>query len=310
MASTISILVPGVLPLPLPRGETGAAQTATQTAAAPLPVPGVIVPVSLPAPLTQAVLRLLPPVPPATPRADATTHLSLPLIATASLLAETVLAPRDEASERVSPAGWIFPPLPPAETTDAQRACSALSSGLLTPALLRQAYGLDAGIAATSNPDAALIQIVRQTAALIGYRLAIAVEFKQISRKDLFGIGEAPDTPLALLAQSFLPAILSELPFRDHRIMLAMATTRTSFVPTPRIVLHLPYQTSDARIAAASAGYRRLYDPAARDRAPFTLRPCNLALTPEVTVSGLQLSAPILVDGHHWGCLRLAYRRD
>ncbi len=312
MANAISALASSALLLPLPRINTDVA--APTVPAAPTVTPRALTLPPFPTPLAQAILQLLPAMTSISPRAEAAptnvNAVQTP-IAVMTIPIEARFPVTEAAPERsLAQIFQLQTPTPAAGNDDAQRAWAALSSGLLTPTLLRQAYGPDDDASASADPDAALIRAAQEAAAFIGNRLKVSVEFEQISLPDLFSIKESADSPLAALVERFMPAILGDLLLRDERIMLAMATTRTSFVPTSRIALRLPYVSGSAQTDAASRGHRRLYDASARERTPFTQRACSIRLAEGVVISGIQIATPILVDGRHWGCLRLAYRRN
>lgn len=169
--------------------------------------------------------------------------------------------------------------------------------------------------------DAALIAEVQARAAQISATFEAGLERGEISRNTLFDHrylpipGSAPPqfmAPFTEFADRVLPPIQEPALECDARIVFCAAVDRNGYLPTHNRKFSHP-QGDDPDWNMAHSRNRRIFDDrvglkAGRNQLPFLLQVYRRDMGGGKFVTMNDLSAPILVNGKHWGGLRLAYR--
>ena len=171
------------------------------------------------------------------------------------------------------------------------------------------------------SPDTPLIRVVVDTAARIGNEFASAIRRREITVSQLFdeNYREIPGsnppqymTAYTTFTDRLLPPIQDPLQKMDPRIVFCVAWAKGGYLPT-----HNPdyshRQGSDAEWNAAHCRNRRLFDDravrkVAENRKPFLLQTYRRDMGGGKFALMKDLSAPIMVDGRHWGAFRMGYR--
>lgn len=169
--------------------------------------------------------------------------------------------------------------------------------------------------------DTALIDKVIGTADEISRRFSQAVARGDISLHDLFDTAYAPiegSNPPQVMAKftrltdSLLPELQEAVLASDQRIVFCAAVDQNGYLPTHNAKFSKP-QSADPVWNAANCRNRRIFDDrvglaAGRNRERFLLQTYRRDMGGGTFALMKDISAPITVDGRHWGGLRLAYR--
>ncbi|MGB0498583.1 MAG: hypothetical protein ACPGID_09605, partial [Rubricella sp.] len=169
--------------------------------------------------------------------------------------------------------------------------------------------------------DTRFIEAARSIAARIGERFSQAVASGEITSADLFSDAyrPIPDTnpqqlmaPFTAFADRVLPEYQEPALELDPRVVFCAAVDRNGYLPTHNRVFSKP-QGDDPDWNASNSRNRRLFDDrvgakAGRNTEPFLLQVYRRDMGGGAFVMMKDLSVPIMVDGRHWGGLRLAYR--
>ena len=127
--------------------------------------------------------------------------------------------------------------------------------------------------------------------------------------------GSAPQqvmAPFTVLCDRHLPEIQEAAAGFDDRVVFCAAVDRNGYLPTHNRKFSQP-QGPDPVWNAAHSRNRRIFDDrvglkAGRSTAPFLLQVYRRDMGGGSFMMMKDVSAPILVQGRHWGGLRLAYR--
>ncbi len=171
-----------------------------------------------------------------------------------------------------------------------------------------------------SNLDQPLIDAVKERAERISALFEQAVQQRQISASDLFSAtykdipGSNPVqkmAPFTRLTDRLLPPIQEEALTLDPRIVFCAAVDRSGYLPTHNLKFSKP-QGRDPVWNTANCRNRRVFDDrvglgAARSTAPFLMQIYRRDMGGGQFAMMKDVSAPIIVNGRHWGGLRLAY---
>lgn len=177
--------------------------------------------------------------------------------------------------------------------------------------------GVTAG-GASSN--ARFIETVRKDAARIGTMFEEAIAKGEITEARLFDqrYDPIPGTdprqvmaPYTALCDKLLPQVQETALEFDPKIVFCAAVDRNGYLPTHNRKFSQP-QGSDPVQNAAKSRNRRIFDDrvglkAGRNTEPFLLQVYRRDMGGGEFRMMKDLSAPILVNGRHWGGLRLAY---
>ena len=168
--------------------------------------------------------------------------------------------------------------------------------------------------------DAPMIALVQSIAARMGGAMKAAVAEGRISAPDLFDMRYRPipgTQPLQVLApfsaftDRLFPPFQDSALKSDPRVVFCAAVDRNGYLPTHNRKFSAP-QGADPVWNAANCRNRRIFDDrvglaAGRSTAPFLMQIYRRDMGGGSFRMMKDLSAPITVNGRHWGGLRLAY---
>lgn len=172
-----------------------------------------------------------------------------------------------------------------------------------------------------ASEDAGFIDLVRELADQVGQAFARGVSQGAITLQALFDRRYRPipgTDPQQLLApfteftDRVLPAFQEPALDHDRRVVFCAAVDTNGYLPTHNRKFSAPQGDDPVRNAAHSRN-RRLFDDrvglkAGRNTAPFLLQTYRRDMGGGNFVLMKDVSAPIRVQGRHWGGLRLAFR--
>lgn len=172
-----------------------------------------------------------------------------------------------------------------------------------------------------ANEDARMIALAKRGAGDIGAAFESAIAQGRISETDLFtrvytSIPQSDPAqmlaPFTQLTDRILPAIQEPLLESDNRIVFCAAVDRNGYLPTHNRKFS-QQQGPDSAWNAANCRNRRIFDDraglrAGRSGAPFVLQIYRRDMGGGSFVLMKDLSAPIHVNGRHWGGFRIGYR--
>jgi len=175
----------------------------------------------------------------------------------------------------------------------------------------------DCGAVTTDTP---FIEAVQRGAARLSQALEQAVAERRISMADLFDEKYVPVpgsnpaqvmTRFVALTDELFPPVQEELLAFDPKVIFCAAVDRNGFLPTHNLKFSQP-QGADPVWNAANARNRRIFNDrtglaAGRNERRFLLQTYRRDMGGGHRVLMKDLSAPIIVQGRHWGGLRLAY---
>jgi methyl-accepting chemotaxis protein len=175
----------------------------------------------------------------------------------------------------------------------------------------------DCGAVTTDTP---FIEAVQRGAARLSKALEQAVAEGRISMADLFDEKYVPVpgsnpaqvmTRFVALTDELFPPVQEELLAFDPKVIFCAAVDRNGFLPTHNVKFSQP-QGADPVWNAANARNRRIFNDrtglaAGRNERRFLLQTYRRDMGGGHRVLMKDLSAPITVQGRHWGGLRLAY---
>ena len=170
------------------------------------------------------------------------------------------------------------------------------------------------------TPDTPFIEAVQRGAARLSAALEQAVAQGRISLADLFDekyqpvAGSNPaqvSTRFVALTDELFPPVQEELLAFDRKVVFCAAVDRNGYLPTHNMKFSQP-QGADPVWNAANARNRRIFNDrtglaAGRNERRFLLQTYRRDMGGGQRVLMKDLSAPITVQGRHWGGLRLAY---
>ena len=169
--------------------------------------------------------------------------------------------------------------------------------------------------------DAPFIDLARAKADEVSELFTTAVARGKISMADLFDesyreiAGSNPrqvTTRFTAFADHVLPAVQEPVLGFDQRIAFCAAVDRNGYLPTHNSIYSQP-QGSDPVWNAANCRNRRIFDDrtglsAGRSTKPFLLQTYRRDMGGGQFALMKDCSAPITVNGRHWGGLRVAFR--
>ena len=190
-------------------------------------------------------------------------------------------------------------------------------AGLLTVSETLIELTAETGI---ETPDTPFIKAVMQTAKKISEAFEQAVARGELSLADLFDRAYQPvpgsdpqqfTTRYIQLADRILPGLQEPLLALDQRVVFCAAVDTQGYLPTHNKKFSQP-QGSDPAWNAAHARNRRIFNDrtglaAGSHQKPFLLQTYRRDMGGGQYAMMKDVSAPIMVEGRHWGGLRLAY---
>lgn len=175
--------------------------------------------------------------------------------------------------------------------------------------------------AGVETADAPFIDLARAKADEISEAFETAVQRGEIGMSDLFDenyrevAGSNPKqvtTRFTAFADKALPVIQEPVLSFDKRIAFCAAVDRNGYLPTHNRIYSQP-QGDDPVWNAANCRNRRIFDDrtglsSGRSTAPFLLQTYRRDMGGGKFVMMKNVSAPITVNGRHWGGVRIAYQ--
>lgn len=170
--------------------------------------------------------------------------------------------------------------------------------------------------------DSPYIHAAQQAAAQIARLLEDAVRTGAISLAELFDEQYRPiagtnppqfETRFVALADRLFPQVQEKLLELSPKVVYCIAVDRNGYVPTHNRKYCQPQRPGDVVWNTAHSRYRRIFNDrtglaSARNRRPFLLQTYRRDMGGGRFVLMKEASAPIEVQGRHWGGLRLAYQ--
>ena len=171
------------------------------------------------------------------------------------------------------------------------------------------------------NSDSSIIELCQSTAAKIGALFERAIADGETSLANLFDEKYVPIprtdpqqmmTKFVALTDAKLPPIQEDLLSADPRITFCAAVDRNGYLPTHNLVYSKP-QGPDSVWNAANCRNRRVFNDrtglsAGRNKRPFLLQTYRRDMGGGTFVLMKDVSAPISVNGRHWGGLRIGFK--
>lgn len=169
--------------------------------------------------------------------------------------------------------------------------------------------------------DSPYIHAAQEAAAEISQLLEQALERGQIDRAKLFDeqyrpiVGTQPAqhlTQFVDLADRLFPAVQERLLGFSAKVVYCIAVDRNGYVATHNKKYCQPQRSGDLVWNTANSRYRRIFNDrtglaSARNQRPFLLQTYRRDMGGGNFVLLKEVSAPIMVNGRHWGGLRLAF---
>lgn len=169
--------------------------------------------------------------------------------------------------------------------------------------------------------DTPYIELAQEVAGQVAQALEQALAGGQISLQDLFDEQYTPipgSEPLQhvtrfnTITDSILPSIQEAALNRLPQVVFCIATDRNGYIPTHNKKYCHEQRKGDVVWNTANSRWRRIFNDrtglaSARNRRPFLLQTYRRDMGGGRFVMLKEASAPIIVQGRHWGGLRLAY---
>ena len=170
--------------------------------------------------------------------------------------------------------------------------------------------------------DTPYVMAVKRGAAAIGAAFSAALAEGRISRTDLFSRSYTPIpgsdpqqvmAPFTTLCDAVLPAIQEPMLALSPRIVFCAAVDVNGYLPTHNRVFSHPQRPGQPDWNAANCRNRRIFNDrvglsAGKNTGAFLMQSYRRDMGGGQFALMKDVSAPIMVDGQHWGGLRLAYR--
>ena len=169
--------------------------------------------------------------------------------------------------------------------------------------------------------DMPFIRTAQQAADEIAALLETALANGQISQTDLFDEnyrpvdGTAPQqhtTRFCQLTDRLFPAVQEKTLAFSDKIVFCIAADRNGYIATHNRKYCQPQRPGDTVWNTANSRYRRIFNDrtglaSARNKRPFLLQTYRRDMGGGTFVVMKEAAAPIVVNGRHWGGLRLAF---
>jgi methyl-accepting chemotaxis protein len=208
--------------------------------------------------------------------------------------------------------------------TDMRGSASALDSALKrSEAFLQASESLieiiaDAGV---ETPDSVYIRTAQQVAAQVAQLFEGALRSGAIGAAELFDEhyvpipGSNPQqhlTKFVALAERLLPQVQEKV-LEIDKVVFCIAVDRNGYIPCHNRQYNQPQRPGDVAWNTAHSRGRRIFNDrtglsSARNQRPFLLQTYRRDMGGGNFVVMKEAAAPIVVDGRHWGGLRLAFK--
>lgn len=176
--------------------------------------------------------------------------------------------------------------------------------------------------AGVETPDSPYIRTACDVAATISALFVKHVAAGDIGMDDLFDRqyrqipGSKPVQAMTRFTEftdRILPDVLEPVLAGNERIAFCVAVDENGYLPTHNRKFSQPQRLGDADWNTANCRNRRIFDDrvglaAGRNTQPFLVQTYRRDMGAENFVLMKDISAPIVVDGRHWGGLRVAVR--
>jgi methyl-accepting chemotaxis protein len=170
--------------------------------------------------------------------------------------------------------------------------------------------------------DTLYIKAVQELAAEISTRFEQGISNREVSQADLFDRSYQPilgTNPAQVMAHCVrftdrvLPPFQERLLDLSKDVVFCAAVNTDGYLPTHNIKFNQPQRRDDPKWNAVNSRNRRIFDDrvglaAGRSKRPFLLQAYRRDMGDGKFVMMKDVSAPIMVNGRHWGGIRLAYR--
>ena len=171
-------------------------------------------------------------------------------------------------------------------------------------------------------PDARWIEVAQASAGVIGKLFAGAIEKGRLTESQLFDENYEPipgtdpeqmSTSFVEFTDNVLPAVQEAVLSSSDDIVFCAAVDRNGYLPTHNLKFSQPQRPDDPAWNAANARNRRIFDDrtglaAGRSEEPFLLQTYRRDMGGGSFIMMKDISAPIRVNGRHWGGLRVAVK--
>jgi methyl-accepting chemotaxis protein len=170
--------------------------------------------------------------------------------------------------------------------------------------------------------DTPCIRAAQQAASQIARLLEDALRTGTIGESDLFDEryqavqGTNPPqvtTRFVALAERLFPQVQEKLLELSDKVVFGIAVDRNGYIPCHNARYSQPQRPGDVAWNTANSRNRRIFNDrtglaSARNQRPFLLQTYRRDMGGGNFVVMKEAAAPIVVNGRHWGGLRLAYR--
>lgn len=172
------------------------------------------------------------------------------------------------------------------------------------------------------TPDTPFIRAAQDAAGQIARLLEGAVRSGAITRSDLFDenyqaiAGTSPQqhtTRFCAIADRLFPQVQEKLLTLSLKVVFCIAADRNGYIACHNAQYNHPQRPGDIAWNTANSRYRRIFNDrtglaSGRNTRPFLLQTYRRDMGGGNFVVMKEVAAPIVVDGRHWGGLRLAFR--
>ncbi|WP_228028372.1 methyl-accepting chemotaxis protein [Donghicola mangrovi] len=172
--------------------------------------------------------------------------------------------------------------------------------------------------------DTPYIEVVKRVADGISQALTNAVRHGRIGERDLFDDNyiEVPGsdpkqhmTRFTHLTDALLPSFQEPMLDFSDKVVFCAAIDRNGYIPTHNLKFGQPQRFGDPEYNAKHSRNRRIFNDrvglaAGQSKRPFLLQAYRRDMGNGEFKMMKDVSAPIIVNGRHWGGLRLAYLCD
>ena len=170
--------------------------------------------------------------------------------------------------------------------------------------------------------DNVMVTEVQSRAAEIGRRFEAALSEGKITRETLFSSDYEPVpnvvpaqfiAPFTALTDALLPDILASARALADNVVFSAAVRPDGYLPTHNRIFSRPPRPNDPVWNAANARNRRFFDDrvglsAGQSTAPVLIQSYRRDMGGGQFTIMKDISAPIFVNGRHWGGLRIGYK--
>ena len=170
--------------------------------------------------------------------------------------------------------------------------------------------------------DTPFIKLATEAAAAVAAALAQALERREIALGDLFDEAYAPIrgsdpqqvmTKFTQLTDRLLPAIQEPLLGKSDKIVFCASVDRNGYLPTHNTKFSQPQRPGDAAWNGANCRNRRMFNDrvglaSGRNQKPFLVQTYRRDMGGGKFALMKDVSAPITVQGRHWGGFRIGYK--